>query len=201
MPLGDSITQGDSEHDTYRRPLWKSLEADGFGVDFVGSTRNNHRGPPPRDDFDRDHEGHWGWRVDEILERIRAWVVSAEPDIILVHLGSNDVFQGQSVGSTIDELGELIDAVRASRPEATFLLAQIIPTSMANANAGIRELNRRIPALARSKSTATSPVIVVDQFSGFDPSRQTYDGVHPNPDGEIHLSDRWLEALSGVLAP
>ena len=25
MPLGDSITQGDFEHDSYRRPLFKSL--------------------------------------------------------------------------------------------------------------------------------------------------------------------------------
>ena len=201
MPLGDSITQGDADHDTYRRPLWKSLEADGFNVDFVGSLRAHHRGPPPRDDFDRDHEGHWGWRVDEILDRIRGWAEAAEPDVILIHLGSNDVFQGESIDSTIDELGELIDAVRASRPEATFLLAQLIPTSMANANAGIRELNARIPELAKARSSATSRVIVVDQFTGFDASRQTYDGVHPNPDGEIHLSDRWLEALESVLSP
>ena len=201
MPLGDSITQGDADHNTYRLPLWKSLEADGYDVDFVGSLRAHHRGPPPRDDFDRDHEGHWGWRVDEILDRIRGWVEDSEPDIILIHLGSNDVFQGEDVESTLDELGELIDGVRESRPEATFLLAQIIPTTMANANAGIRELNARIPELAASKSEATSRVVVVDHFTGFDATRQTYDGVHPNADGEIHLSDRWLAALIDVLAP
>jgi len=201
MPLGDSITQGDADHDTYRRPLWKSLQVEGYDVDFVGSLRGNHRGPAPRDDFDRDHEGHWGWRVDEILARIRGWVEDSEPDVILIHLGSNDVFQGEDVETTLDELGELIDAVRESRPEATFLLAQIIPTTMAHANAGIRELNARIPELAASKSSATSRVVVVDHFTGFDATRQTYDGVHPNADGEIHLSDRWLAALADVLIP
>ena len=45
-----------------------------------------------------------------------------------------------------------------------------------------------------------SPVIVVDHFTGFDAATQTYDGVHPNADGEIHLSDRWLAALEDVLA-
>ena len=201
MPLGDSITQGDADHDTYRRPLWKSLKGEGYDVDFVGSLRANHRGTPPRDDFDRDHEGHWGWRTDEVLARIRGWVEDSEPDVILIHLGSNDVFQDEDVETTLEELAELIDAVRESRPEATFLLAQIIPTAMANANVGIRELNARIPELAATKSSTTSRVVVVDHFTGFDAARQTYDGVHPNADGEIHLSERWLAALEDVLTP
>lgn len=199
MPLGDSITQGDSDHNTYRRPLWKSLESKGFRVDFVGSLRAHHRGAPPLDDFDRDHEGHWGWRADEILDRIRGWVVDSQPDVILIHLGSNDVFQDQSIDSTVSDLSEIIDTVRESRPEATFLLAQIIPTTNRAANARIRELNARIPEIAASRSMPRSPVLVVDQYSGFDAARQTYDGVHPNPDGEIHLSERWLEALEEIL--
>ncbi len=193
MPLGDSITQGDSDHDTYRRPLWKSLVADGYDVDFVGSLNANHRGAPPHSDFDRDHEGHWGWRVDEILEWIPGWTEAAEPDVVLIHVGSNDVFQNESIDSTIDELSQLIVGIRESRPEVTLLLAQIIPTRNGGTNARIRELNARIAQLASSN------VIVVDQFTGFDPETQTYDGVHPNADGEIHLSDRWLEALEDVL--
>lgn len=199
MPVGDSITQGDSDHNTYRRPLWKSLEAKGYRVEFVGSLRTNHRGAPPLDDFDRDHEGHWGWRTDEVLDRIRGWVAASQPDVLLVHLGSNDVFQGESIDSTLAELSEMIDAVRESRPRATFLLAQIIPTATGRANATIRELNSRIPEIAASRSTPDSRVIVVDHFTGFDAARQTYDGVHPNPDGEIHLSDRWLEVLEEIL--
>jgi len=193
MPLGDSITQGDSEHDTYRRPLWKTLESEGYAVDFVGSSQTNHRGDPPSSDFDRDHEGHWGWRVDEILERLDGWLDAHEPDVILVHLGSNDVFQGQSIGETVEELRSLIGIVRVARPEATILLAQIIPTAMPVANRGIRDLNARIAELA------AEDVIIVDQFTGFDAASQTYDGVHPNPDGEIHLSDRWLGVLKELL--
>lgn len=200
MPLGDSITQGDSEHNTYRRPLWKSLEAEGYHVDFVGSARAHHRGAAPLDDFDHDHEGHWGWRTDEILDGIRGWVADHEPDILLIHLGSNDVFDGETTESTLTELAALIDAVRASSPRTMFLLAQIIPTTTARVNTRIRELNARIPDIAASKSTPESPVIVVDQFTGFDAAQQTYDGVHPNPDGEIHLSDRWLAALEEVLS-
>jgi lysophospholipase L1-like esterase len=194
MPLGDSITQADSEHDSYRRPLFKSLELEGRSVDFVGSLSSNFRGGPPRRDFDLDHEGHWGFRVDEILEDVRRWVLAEEPDVLLVHLGSNDVFQDQSVSSTLDELSRLIDVVREVRPDADFLVAQILPTNNPSRNRTLRQLNASIASLA-SKSTERSRVAIVDQFTGFDPERMTYDGVHPNAEGEIHMADRWLAAL------
>jgi hypothetical protein len=194
MPLGDSITQGDFEHDSYRRPLFKSLALEGRSVEFVGSLSSNHRGRPPHPDFDPDHEGHWGFRVDEILEEIRGWVLTEEPDVLLVHLGSNDVFQNQSVASTIEELERLIDVVREARPDAAFLVARIIPTAHSTRNRRIRELNDAISSLA-SKSTDRSPVRIVDHFTGFDPAEMTYDGVHPNAEGEIHMADRWLAAL------
>ena len=199
MPLGDSITQADAEHDSYRRPLWKSLQADGFNVDFVGSETTHHRGGPPHKDFDMDHEGHWGWRVDEILERAASWAETHRPDVVLIHLGSNDIFQQQSIESTISELGELIDAIRAVRPNTTFLLAQILPTTTPAATSRIIDLNSQIPRLAASKSTGDSTVIVVDHFTGFDAATETYDGVHPNADGEIRMSERWLDALQSVL--
>jgi lysophospholipase L1-like esterase len=194
MPLGDSITQADSEHDSYRRPLFKSLELEGRSVDFVGSLSSNYRGGPPRTDFDLDHEGHWGWRVDEILEDVRRWVLEEEPDVLLVHLGSNDVFQDQSASSTLDELSRLIDVVREARPDAAFFVARIIPTTNASRNRNLRELNASIASLA-SKSTERSKVTIVDHAAGFDPARMTYDGVHPNAAGEIHMADRWLDAL------
>jgi hypothetical protein len=36
MPIGDSITQADSNHNSYRRPLWIHLRQAGYNVDFVG---------------------------------------------------------------------------------------------------------------------------------------------------------------------
>jgi len=69
MPLGDSITQGYRGRDSYRRDLWLKLRKSGADVDFVGSMKNNFMGTPAHEDFDMDHEGHWGWRADQILEK------------------------------------------------------------------------------------------------------------------------------------
>ena len=42
-------------------------------MDFVGSLKENYGGMPRHTDFDMDHEGHWGWRADQVLARIDKW--------------------------------------------------------------------------------------------------------------------------------
>ena len=74
LPLGNSITQGKFDLRSYRYALWKKLTDEGILFDFIGSMRTNHKGSPkwPKykgKSFDTDHEGHWGWRVDEILAK------------------------------------------------------------------------------------------------------------------------------------
>src|SRR5215204_6437165 len=66
MPLGDSITEAEGGHASYRYWLWKSLTQAGFNdIDFVGSRTGVFNGSPQFSDFDQNHEGHWGWRADE----------------------------------------------------------------------------------------------------------------------------------------
>ncbi len=208
MPLGDSITQGNTAHASYRRPLWHRLADKGYRVDFVGSLREHHgAGRPLETDFDRDHEGHWGWRADQFLEQAEAWARAARPDIVLVHLGTNDAYQGQDAESTLDELGRLVAALRSANPELTVVLSQLIPVDeqamKARGKAGVNErinaINRGIPALAKSLATAKSPVIAVDARRGFDPSLDTHDGVHPNHQGESKIAQVWFEALEALL--
>jgi len=204
MPLGDSITQargGSSVEQPgfagYRYWLWKDLESAGYPVDFVGSNYGTWNGPPPYSDYDQDHEGHWGWRADQILVEIGDWAAAAHPDVVLIHLGTNDLWQGQSIESTISELGQIIDVMRGVNPETTFLLAQLISAYPASLDS-IAPFNDEIPVLAAAKHTETSPVLVVDMFTGFDPWQHTYDGVHPNEPGEQFMAERWLVPLEAI---
>jgi lysophospholipase L1-like esterase len=196
MPLGDSITQANEETNSYRRPLWKRLAPGRF--DFVGSLRDNHLGPPPDPDFDLDHEGHWGWRADQVLAEIGGWAAIHRPDVVLLHLGSNDVFAGQSTSSTLGELGAIVERLRGANPRVTVLLAQLIPTSR-GAQTGIDQLNAGIPGLAAQLDASASRVIVVDQSAGFDPVTDTRDGIHPNAAGEEKIAAAWHAALMRLL--
>ncbi|MBC8108050.1 MAG: NPCBM/NEW2 domain-containing protein [Anaerolineae bacterium] len=196
MPLGDSITQAENGHAAYRYWLWKNLQNNGStDVDFVGSVTGVNNGSPPASDYDQNHEGHWGWRADEINANITGWANTHRPDIVLMHLGTNDLIQGQSVSSTITDLGSIIDKLRAANPNVTVIMAQIIP----NNSVSVTSLNSSISSLAGQKNTAQSRVVTADQFSGFSATNDTYDGIHPNQAGEQKMSNKWYSTMTPFL--
>jgi len=203
MPLGDSITHGSDGHASYRYWLDHALHGASIPFDFVGSVTGVHNGYPPYEDYDQDHEGHWGWRVDQILEHIAGWTGAYAPKIVLIHLGHNDLWQNESLESTVEELGALVDTIRSIRPSIAICLAQIIPASPLFGGPGLRripEFNALLPALVAGRQMEGSPLVLVDQYTGFDPLVDTYDGVHPDESGEIKLADRWMEALLPLLS-
>ena len=197
MPLGDSITEAFDGQASYRYFLWHQLAGRGYVVDFVGSMDGVFEGTPLYPDFDQDHEGHCGWTAAEVLVEIGAWVSSAEPDVVLVHLGTNDVSWGRTTGSIIADLGGIIDAIHGHNPQAVVLLAQIIPSLARETET--EALNAQIAVLAAGKHTDESPVIVVDQWTGFTIATDSYDGVHPNRQGELKIAAAWYAALETVL--
>ncbi len=193
--------------------------------EFVGSHDENKYGenPPVKGTvykgktYTNRNEGHWGWRVDEILNgksgeqdkrRLSQWLNTYTPDIVLMHLGTNDMFQNQEVEETIGELREVVLQIRADNPDVVIFMAQLIPADEGvghvQANENINNLNARIPALAEELTTLRSPVILVDQNTGFDATwnpnsvegqGDTHDGLHPNFIGERKMAQRWYEAI------
>lgn len=221
LPLGNSITQAEVNRASYRYPLWKKLVDSDIKFDFVGSLKKQQdhysKGTPPQPDykgqsFDRDHEGHFGWNINEIVKgrevgngsgsgKLEGWVEDYDVDIALIHLGTNDAFNRHSNESSAKELKEVIRILREDNPEVTILLAKLIP---AKPNSGdgdaVESLNEVIPTVAEAMSTEQSPVVVVDHFKGFDVDEHTYDGVHPNEAGEELMARRWFEAIQSVVA-
>jgi lysophospholipase L1-like esterase len=200
MPVGDSITEGSGGHASYRHELWHKLENGGYATDFVG-TRTGVRsgtGDPPAWDWDMNHEGHFGWRADQARDQISAAMESQMPDVVMLNIGINDLFVGQSTDSTASEIGQIIDRLRIHNPNVIVLLALLGPTDRVS-NATILEMNAKIAELAAAKSTSTSQVRTVDLYTGFSHATHTYDGTHPNAAGEALQAERWFEALKLVL--
>ncbi len=223
LPLGNSITQASNLYQSYRYPLWKKLLDDGLDFDFIGSQTDHYNcGTPTFPDylgqsFDMDHEGHWGWRCDEVLQgdggtsncrgsgSLADWLQTYTPDIALVHLGTNDMFQGTggngSINITINELKMIIDTLRADNPNMIILLALLIPTSDPDQTWKIPLLNAQIPQIAIDKYDPNSPIIIVDQYTGYDPVADNQsDGVHPNASGEEKMAQKWRDAIIDALA-
>ncbi|MBD3393430.1 MAG: hypothetical protein GF410_15550, partial [Chitinivibrionales bacterium] len=216
MPLGNSITEGYNDtKPTYRAFLWDSLSAAGIPADFVGSRTGTFTDPTNAyPGTDQHHEGHWGWRVDDVLYgcwslgggcysgALGLWAAAHDPDIALVHLGTNDVYHETDpsqiiVDNTIAELDDLIDTLRHYNSNIRVLLAQLIPMDNTD-NSILVHLNDSIPNLVSRKTTEQSPVILVDQYTGFHKTNDTQgDGIHPNTSGDLKMASRWFE---GILA-
>ncbi|MCP5095663.1 MAG: hypothetical protein GY943_08940 [Chloroflexi bacterium] len=204
MPLGDSITEGDTVYNSYRRPLWQLLQDNGYSVDFIGAEVNNSGGPAPNQDFDLDHEGHAGWRADQIVDRgLADWLLNYTPDIVLLHIGSNDLTRVNRrnvvVSATLDDVREIISVLRDDNPNVTILLAQLIPSCSSILDGNIVTYNAELPALIAEQTTAVSPIILVDHFTGFDANTDTHDCVHPNVSGEGKMAQNWYDAIVASL--
>jgi lysophospholipase L1-like esterase len=198
MPLGDSITEGASLEASYRYWLFRELAAAGYNVDFVGGLRGARSGEAP-EGFDGDHEGHWGWRADEVLRELPAWARAARPDVALVHLGHNDLFQGESVETTLEELRGIVGVLREVNPGIWVLLAAIVPSTYPSLS-GVGDLNRGVAEIAAELDRPGARVVAVDLATGFDPVADTLDGAHPNVEGARKMASAWFAALRGVLA-
>jgi cellulase/cellobiase CelA1 len=112
------------------------------------------------------------------------------------------VWSNRSVPVILAAYSKLVDQMRASDPTMRILVAQIIPmaaSACAECPARVVALNNAIPAWAAGKSNAQSPIVVVDQWTGFNTTTDTYDGVHPNDAGNVKLSNRWYPALTAIL--
>ncbi len=217
--LGNSITNGVDTFNSYRRDLWQMLHEANYDFDFIGSWSRHSKGKIPIPDFDMDHEGHSGWTFEDILKtpswdsargNLHKWINEYTPDIVLIELGTNDVFQCRTPKEMFGNLNVILSLLRERNTRVKIFLAQIPPlgkqwsdkklcgndTAYATA---IINLNKQIALYAREHSTAKSPIKSVDQYSGINPAEDMFDDIHPNTKGEKIMAERWFEAIKGDL--
>ena len=213
MPFGDSITTSKDPFSSYRCELDHSLNAAGIPFVYVGTQTTNWSGDnplcgDPLSDYDHHNEGHSGAMAWDFLH-LDNWsgtpkytldyILSQNvPDMVLMHLGTNDLGQNHAYSQIISDLGLLIDKFRAKNPNMIILIAQIIPCDPVKIGSwcfNVDDVNALIPGLAAQKNTVVSPVVVVDQFDGFSRTADTVDGIHANTSGDTKMAAKWFEKI------
>jgi len=139
MPLGDSITYGMGAGAAqiaggYRDPLARAYVAQGKSFSFVGSDSTNSTAYLVSTD-QQSNEGHTGYRIDQIQSLINAWQAGARPDVVLLHLGTNDILQnyilgsgvGNDTSSAIARLSTLISTLYSNNSSLEIVLSTLIP--------------------------------------------------------------------------
>lgn len=182
MPLGDSITYGtaSSTGAGYRSKLWGYLVDGEREVDFVGSRQ---AGTLP----DPDNEGHPGRRIDEIADLAYCPVQKYRPNVVTLHAGTNDMNQEFELATAPDRLGALIDQTLKDAPEATVLVATLVPATKEGMQPLIDAYNARIPGIVKQRQDQGKHVRLVDM--GEVTTADLAQPAHPNDNGYRKMAD------------
>src|SRR5439155_25011232 len=80
-----------------------------------------------------DHERWDGITVEELVGKLFADLPTQAPDVILLHIGTNDVLHGQSPDLLAGRLAALIDGIVARAPRTQLLVASLVGVRVPNA--------------------------------------------------------------------
>lgn len=222
MLLGDSITRGTNPDDYnspgYRRILDSLLTNGGYNFDFVGSL---NEGEP--DDFDRDHEGQGGWNAYSpsisisLLNFLNEFLSDNPPDIILLHIGTNDLSSSNSSAELAIEVKNLLDTIYTFDSSIVTIVAKIVDRADTETrhnktiDFNINELPDMINSLPAARQEKTILADVYNDLGlyysppAFLNSNFTYlEGsnlhlLHPNTNGYYEMADVWYTALIDII--
>jgi lysophospholipase L1-like esterase len=217
LPLGDSITWGINYGGGYRIKLFIHTVTDSKNITFVGYDTAN---PPSQSVLSGlgsasskwvgKHEGHSGWTIqqdddlvtgkstatnDSVSYTGKKVVADFGPHIVLIHLGTNDMYQSPTGADT--RLGTLIDHVVADAPNALIVVSSIIP--FPSGASAVSTFNKAVPGVVKQRADAGKHVLYVDMFSALTTADLGSDQVHPNEGGYEKMAVVWYGAIKAYL--
>ncbi|KAI4141771.1 MAG: hypothetical protein LQ341_003437 [Variospora aurantia] len=190
LPLGASIMAGDGSSDGngFRRYLEQELA--GSKMQYVGSLRSGSMS-------NNYHEGHSGFGITEVADAAAA-LIDFRPNIILLHVGTNDLLQGSSdTHATSMRLGNLIDYLLARFPDATILLAQLVAARDPGHNARITAYNSHMSSLVSSRAGKHIRLVGMTIITA---TQLAADGIHPNDAAYEIMASQWYKGIQNAVA-
>ncbi|MFE9027993.1 ricin-type beta-trefoil lectin domain protein [Streptomyces iakyrus] len=191
MPLGDSITWGvgSSTGNGYRGPLWNRLAADGHPLDFVGTVRGGSMSDP-------DNEGHSGYRIDQIAALADASLTRYRPNVVTLHIGTNDLQGASEVDSAIARLRSLVNQITADVPDATVLVASLVVSTSSSEERWRGTYNQAVRQIVSDAQATGKRVAFVDMSSLT--TADLADPLHPKDSGYQKMADAFHRGVQAA---
>jgi hypothetical protein len=186
----------------YRKPLYDSLTNGRYYFDFVGSLTDGSFADP-------NHEGHSGWRADEILNgrpsdpcagKLEYWLSAHQPDVVLLHIGTNDISGGNQDANEVDAILNVIDEYEDENSKTVMVILALIinryPYSPATT-----QYNNDVNNMALNRIANGDNIIIENMENALEYPADLADDVHPNDNGYAKMANVWYAALTGILVP
>lgn len=124
------------------------------------------------------------------------WVMQKPVDIFVLELGGNDALRGIDLGSTKDNLQQIIDKVQEKYPEVQIYLAGMqVPPNLGQEYTS--NFQKMYPELAEENDLPLIPMML-EKIGGSDIYMQE-DGIHPTPAGHSIIAESIWNELSPIL--
>jgi len=145
--------------------------------------------------FEVVNAGVSGETSSGLLRRLD-WLLRGPFDVIVIETGANDGLRGIPVATMERNIQQVIDGVRAARPNAQVALMQMeaLPNMGRDYTRRFREV---FPALARKNKVFLLPFLL-ESVAGNRELNQA-DGIHPNYEGERTLARNVWKGLRPLL--
>lgn len=191
LPLGASIVYGlkSSDGNGFRAALRKKLIDNGNPtIDYIGS---NHCGTI----VDNECEGWPGYTISQVAQKAEVSIPS-KPNLVLLHVGTNDAVQNLDIQHAGDRLGSLIDRLFDAVPGVTIVASTILPNANPKTQANVKIYNSKIPDVVRRHQDAGKHIVYVDFSSpSFSLADLSSDGTHPTDAGYIKMAEVWYQGI------
>jgi lysophospholipase L1-like esterase len=231
MPLGDSITVGvNSTYGSgYRDPLYSDLTADNVSFQFIGSTTSGST-LTLSNAGDAHHNGYGHYQIGDLDLNLTGnyqpasadsnaggdWLsgTNANPDIILLMVGTNDFLQ-QNYANIDQNITNLVTDIHTDSPASKILIAGAIPIKGtgtdpygdAGQTTGYYPLVANYDNYIQNTLVPSIPnTVYVDQRSNFLNSDGTLkfslysvDGIHPDDAGYAAIAATWDSAINAEI--
>lgn len=208
MPVGDSMTIGSSGEHTWRHRLWRHLcVAYGGPFTLVGprETLYDKTAQAPTSyayadpDFPRGHLAGWGEGWQQMTPLIREAVRTTRADVLLVSLGLIDLGFYTNAEQTAANARAFVAEARAANPRIAMVWLPVIPNVRAANDepfaAQVALFNELLAKAAADLDEQHSPILLASIPPAWDIDTDTYDGTHPNANGEHRLAEAFAEAM------
>lgn len=218
LPLGDSITWGcgsgvlphepndgcEADAGAYRAPMFQALEQANISITALGS---RSAGPASSPAAWRSHEGHPGWRIDELNAIAPQWAALG-PQVVTMLVGANDCLQGDGAAVAIARMALLLANTSALLPTAKVLVGSMLDVPTGDAKDCQVALNAALPALVKQADGGRGNFFYAPVAEGTvgvcGDDKSTYcigDGVHPNAQGHARVAAVFALYLRYTLCP
>ncbi|RFU83452.1 hypothetical protein DY218_27715 [Streptomyces triticagri] len=211
MFVGDSMTIGSAGEHTWRYRMWQHLRASHDGPFRIVGPRETlydkgadapvsyEHAPDVDPAFPRGHLAGWGEGWLHLAPQIGETVRTHRADVLLVSLGLIDLGFYTDAEQTAANVRDFIADARTGNPRIALAVLPVIPNVRADMDPSfateVARFNELLAKTVADLDTDRSPLLLASAPPAYDINHDTYDGTHPNANGEHKLAGAFADAM------